>query len=395
MRKVVLPYVVLLLSFAIVGLTGCGEEAEEAVEKVGAGPLIFGVIPKDGAKDVPTTAAILVTFDKDINTPSTANLSFTPGVSGDVSYDPGTRTLVFRPSTPLNNQANYSMTVGGITDLEGNAMSPVTISFTTSVPDTKRPEITFTSPVDGQKDIGHDASISIGFSEPMDRIRFRSGISFEPEVDLSPDEWLLEWVVADHEEVKISPPLGVEPFEVDAEYTLRLLKDSVVDLSGNSMISDHKLQFHTLRYPVEKIESLSLPKTFAEVRWIYVVGKWGSNWVVIWGGTQPGGGAPSGSNPSGTITASADGRILDNVETLATRGGDAFTPTVTKGDGNRLTFQTASLDNQKSFRIVFGTTSSYLTFELRSASGMIPPEYVHIGSNFEHPSRTPFTMKSK
>jgi hypothetical protein len=394
MRKVILLYVALLLSFAIIGLMGCGEETEEAVEEVGAGPLIFGVIPKDGAKDVPTTGAILVTFNKDIVPPSNANLTFTPGVSGDVSYDPGTRTMIFRPSAPLSNQADYSMTIDGITDLEGNAMSPVTISFTTSVPDTKRPEVTFTSPEDGQKDIGHDASILIGFSEPMDRIKLREGISFEPGVVLSQDEWLLEWVVDDREEVTISPPLGVEPFEVDEEYTLRLLKDNVVDLSGNSVISDHKVRFHTLKYPVEKIEDLTLPKALAEVRWMYVVGRWGSSWVVIWGGTQPGG-APSGSNPSGTITASADGRILDDVDTLATRGGDAFTPTVTKGDGNRLTFQTASLDNQKSFRIVFGTTSSYLTFELRSAAGTIAPEYVHIGSKFEHPSRTPFTMKSR
>jgi hypothetical protein len=394
MRNVVLSYVTLLLSLAIMGLVGCGEESEEAVEKGGVELSIFSLIPKDGAKDVPTTAAIVVTFGKDINTPSIANLTFTPGVNGTVSYDPDTHTLVFKPSAALSNYTDYSMTIDGITDLEGNSMSPITINFTTSVPDKKRPDITFTSPEDGQKDVGHDANIVVRFSEPIDRLKLRSGISFDPGVDLSPDEWLLEWAVDDHEEVTISPPLGVEPFEVDEEYTLRLSKDSVVDLSGNSMIADYRVGFRTLRYPVEKIQDLSLPKTLAEVRWMYIVGRWGSNWVVIWGGTQPRG-APAGTNPSGTITASADGWILDNVDTLATRGGDAFTPTVTKGDGNRLTFQTASLDNQKSFRMVFGSTSSYLTFDLRSAAGTIPPEYVHIGNNFEHPSRAPFTMKSK
>jgi hypothetical protein len=394
MRKVTLICIALLSSFAITGLIGCGEEAEEAVEKEEPGPSIFNAIPKNGTNNVPSTAAMLVTFSKDIITPSSANLTFTPGVSGEVSYDQGTCTLLFKPSAALSDNTEYSMTIDGITDLEGNSMSPVTINFTTSVPDKKRPEVTFTFPEHGQKDIGHDARILIRFSEPMDRPMLRSGISFDPGVNLSSDEWILEWGVGDYEEVTIYPPLGIEPFEVNTEYTMRLLKGNVVDLSGNPMITDCRVKFRTLKYPVEKVASVSLPSTVVDPQWMYVVGRVGNKWVVAWGGTHPPG-APSQNTPSGTITASDDGQIVDDVEAIATRGGDAFTPTVSRGNGNRLTYQTANLDNQKVFRLIFSSTSSYLTFDLRSAAGTIPPEYVYIGNKLEHPSDTPFAMENE
>jgi ABC-type oligopeptide transport system substrate-binding subunit len=86
MRKALLFCIVLLLSFSIMGLMGCGEEAEEDEEKKDvSGPSVFNTIPKNKAKNVPTTAAILVVFSREIMTPSNANLTFTPAVTGDVS----------------------------------------------------------------------------------------------------------------------------------------------------------------------------------------------------------------------------------------------------------------------------------------------------------------------
>jgi len=392
MRKAVLFSI--LLSFAITGLIGCGEESKEVVKKGGAGPLILSSVPKNGTKDLPTTTAILMTFDKDIVTPSIANLTFTPGVSGTISYNPDTRTMVFKPSAALSEHTSYTLTIKGITDLEGNTMSPVTIKFTTSVADTTSPKITFTSPEDGQEDVGHDAKILIRFSEPIDRDRLRSGISFDPTVNIPLDEFRLEWSSGGEEEVAISPPLGVEPFSVNQEYSMLLSGDSVIDLSGNHMITDYKLQFHTLRYPVEKIKNPNIPDLNMEPQWMYTLGKSGTSWVVIWGGTPPRG-APSQSGPNGTITASADGQILDKVDTLNTRGGDEFKPTVTSGNGNTLSYRTADLDNQKKFRIIFSSTSSYITLDLRSSSGTLSPQYVYIGSDLVHPSRTPFTIKNK
>jgi len=400
MGRIFLFYIVLLLSLSIMGIMGCGEETEEPdEEKDLSGPAVFSVIPKNGAKDVPTTAAILVTFDKDIMTPSNANLSFTPGVTGEVYYNPDTLTLTFKPSAPLSNNTDYSMTIDGIVDLESNPMSPVTISFTSSVPDKKRPEVTFTSPTDGQKDIIHDTDILIRFSEPMDRTKLRNTISFDPETAEPLDDFAFMWGTGDYEEMSIYPPMGTEPFEPNEEYTIRIPKDSVVDLSGNSIATDYTLSFHTLKYPVEKIDDLNLsnPKVAPDLvvpQWFYIVGKYGGNkWVVIWGGKQPPG-TPSQNTPNGTITASADGEILGGVEGTCINRSHNFTPTVSKGNGNKLTYQTTNMNNTRRYQIIFSSTSSYLTFDLRSAAGTIPKQYVHIGSERVHPSNTPFILSN-
>jgi hypothetical protein len=393
MRRSVLFFII-LLSFTVTGLIGCGGNSDEVTKKDGGGPLVLNSIPKNGASNVPTTAEIVVIFDKDIAPPSIANLTFTPSVGGNVSYDSTTHTIVFKPSAALSKNTKYSMTVKGITDTGGNAISPITISFMTSEPDTTPPEIISTSPENNQEDVGHDSKILIKFSEPVDRSKLLSGIAFEPTADISSDKWVLEWAVGENEEVTISPPHDTTPFEVDTEYAMSLLKNNVVDLSGNAMKADYKFKFHTLRYSVENVKNLNISNVNMAPQWMYTVGKSGSNWVIIWGGPPPAG-APSQAKPNGTITASADGRIAEKVDTLNSRGGDEFKPSVTSGNGNSVSFQTADLDNQKKFRIILTSTSSYLTFDLRSSAGTLASQYVFIGDDLVNPSRTPFTLKNK
>jgi hypothetical protein len=283
------------------------------------------------------------------------------------------------------------MTVSGITGMEGNAMSPFTISFSTASADTKRPEITSIYPEDNQKDLGHDTEIILTFSEPVDRTKLRDGISFDPKVDVLPDDWFLEWGTVEDEEATIFPPTGADPFDLDEEYTLNISKGSVVDLSGNFMLSDYKVQFRTLKYPVERTVSPNLGSAIPDPLWMFIVGKRGGTWVVVWGGTQPQG-APAGNSPGGTITASADGRISDKVDTNATRRDERVTYSVTSGNGNRLTFSSQNLNNQgNSFRIMFDSSSSYLIFSLRPAT----PQYINIGTRLEHPSGNPFVLPSK
>ncbi len=391
MRKGISLYIILLLSFTIIGLTGCGDDSDP--EFINLGPSIARVVPANGATDVPANTAILITFDEEVNTPSTGNLSFTPGVSGTASYDPDSYTLTFRPSADLGITTEYSLTIDGITDIEGAAMEPVTIRFTTSVPDNQRPEITFTYPEDGQKDIGHDEDMVISFSEPIDRSRFRSSINFIPEIDVDQDEWILEWSLAGDEIVTISPPPGMEPYPLNKDCTLFLSKNNVLDISGNPILVDLQLKFKTLRYPVEKVNPLYHVHEM-QIIWMYSLGKWKSKWVVLWGGTQVQGG-PSQNTPSGTITASADGYILEDVEVSAANANNMFTPVITKGNGNRMTWSTVNLNNNRKFKMIFTSTSKYLTFDLKSSAGTIPKQYVHVGLNYENPSRTPFTMRNR
>ena len=396
MSKIVSLCIVLMLSFVLAGLLGCGGDSEGEPEKSAAGTSISNTIPENGAKDVPTTTSILVMFDKAIATPSAANLIFTPPVTGDVSYDAATQTLMLKPATELSKFTDYSLKIDGIIDMEGKSMSPATINFTTSVPDIKRPEITSTFPEDGHKDIVHNTQVVIKFSEMVNSSKLQDGIFFVPEVDVAPDDWVFNWHTAGDVQVTILPPAGTEPFALNKEYIVVISKNGVVDLSGNQMITDHNLKFRTLKYPVENIANLNIPDgRVMEPTWMYNVGRIGKDWVVMWGGGKPPPGAPSRNSPAGTITASSDGRIQDDIEYLAANPAAAHSESVSKGDGNRLTFTSVNLNDIRHHRIIFRSTSSYLTFELKSASGVLPPKYVHIGSQFVNPEHTPFVMENK
>ena len=391
MRKIASLYLLLLLAFVIVGLIGCGDD--ETVTS--GGPSVAWIYPKNGADDIPSTSVIMVTFDREISLPSAGNLSFTPGAAGTVTYDSNSYTLTFDPSVDMGIGTDYSLTISGITDVEGDSMNPVTIKFSTIGPDTERPEITLTSPHSGSKDIGHDEDLTFTFSEPIDRAKFRSAIFFTPEIDLKQEDWLIEWGFGVEEQVIISPPPSVYAYPLNKQCTLLLSKGNLTDTSGNALLIDYKLEFKTLRYPIMDIANPFFDVFKQSRLWLYRLGYWNSKWVVVWGGTVTRGG-PSGSSPAGTITASADGEIIEgSVEKIPSESNDAFTVNVSNGNGNSLTYTSKNVDSDTHFTMIFSSTSKYVTFDLRSSSGTTPSAFVHIGKKFENPEKTPFVMRNK
>ncbi len=389
MRRLVTICTTILLYLTITCLVGCGGDSEEDLANAG-GSGIFYMVPGNGASGVPTTSAFLITFDRNVATPSAGNLAFTPGVSGTVSYDEDIATLLFKPSSDMNENADYSMTISGIIDMEGNAMPSTTINFSTSTADRTRPRISFSYPGDKDKDVGHDTQIVLIFDEPVDRSKLQDGISFDPTTSIPLDDWIIEWGGLSGEELTMIPPVGVEPFGLNKEYTLKISKGSVVDLSDNAMVSDYKAKFKTLRYAVEKDINPMITSMFPDSMWLFVVGKRGGTWVLFWGGTQPPG-SPAGTNPGGTITASSDGRIGDDVETNASRKGTNVTQSVSRGNGNRLTFSSQTINAASTYRMLFSSSSSYLTFTLNPGT----PEYINIGKEHGHPSRSTFVLSNK
>lgn len=253
--------------------------------------------------------------------------------------------------------------------------------------DGKRPTIEYSFPANEQKDIAHDERIVIRFSEAIDKDKFWNGIYFSPVLDLS--DWIPSW---SRNEVTINPPIGVKPFDLNSEYTLMVPRGCVVDLYGNSMELDHNIAFKTLKYPIEEIKGGVVFSGRPTATWLFSVGKMGSLWTIIWGGTKDPNG-PAWSSPGGTITASADGQVDErSIETKVSEVGYPITTSVSKGNGNSLTFTGATAGLE--YTLMFDSTSSYLTFDLRSG-GTVPKEYVHIGPAFTSPSRTPFILKNK
>jgi hypothetical protein len=374
--KGLVSFCVALLSLALIGLMGCGED-----EEVGPfGPVISYVAPRNEATGVATTASVFVTFDKAINTPTLANLVFTPGVGGTVSYDAPSYTAIFKPSSPLASNTDYSLKISGITDLAGNSMDPVTVKFKTATADATRPRIEHSYPVDKQKDIGHNDAIKLTFNEDVDRTKLWDGIDFTPSVDR--EGWFLKWSLAEPA-VEVTPPLMGEVYGENKDYTVVIDSDSVADLSGNNMSSDYVINFKTFRYPLEKIGNLQVPNAKLEERPFYQVGRSGKKWLIFLGG-----GGLGGAPVSGTVQASADGRIGDSVDFWYAEWR-ASTVTVSKGNGNSLSYNVGTVDADDYYRFIFSSTSRFLIFSPGTSK-----ERCFIGMDRKNPSRTPFAMEN-
>jgi hypothetical protein len=100
-------------------------------------PTVTGHTPADGVTSVPTTGAVTVTFDEDVQPTSPVfTLAPTAGgatVPGSSSYNAATRTWTFGPTSALAYATTYRATVSGAKDGPGNTMAgSVTWTFTTA-----------------------------------------------------------------------------------------------------------------------------------------------------------------------------------------------------------------------------------------------------------------------
>ncbi len=117
-------------------------EARVYCEGTGQGdttpPEITAQTPEPDAVDVDPESAITVTFSEELD-PATVAGAVTleeqggPVVLATVEYDNLTQTITVTPDSTLTDETTYIVTVSGVTDLAGNALTPDAVwSFTTS-----------------------------------------------------------------------------------------------------------------------------------------------------------------------------------------------------------------------------------------------------------------------
>ncbi|MCK7475607.1 MAG: Ig-like domain-containing protein [Rhodopseudomonas palustris] len=96
-------------------------------------------------------------------------LGATP-ISGAVSYDAGTRTATFNPAASLATSTLYEARVAmSVTDLAENPLAQDYVwTFSTAAPDTRPPEVSFTSPTNGTVGVATGTAVSVAFDEDMD-----------------------------------------------------------------------------------------------------------------------------------------------------------------------------------------------------------------------------------
>jgi hypothetical protein len=136
-------------------------------------PTVLGIFPGSGATGVSRNQnTISIGFSEDIN-PSTitsSTVTLSGSITGDVSYNPSTRTAYFSPTVPLAGNTIYTVTVtSGVTDLSGNSLDQdsgtggnqsFTSAFTTSsTADSSGPSVTSAN--------ADDFGVAVTFSEAM------------------------------------------------------------------------------------------------------------------------------------------------------------------------------------------------------------------------------------
>ena len=120
-------------------------------------------------KRASVNTAFSVTFDGAIDASTVQQaISISPAVEGTVEATGaprGAHTYRFVPAKPLSPDTVYKLTVTGVRDLDGLAVAPQSIAVRT----VKAPAVIRFRPRADSKDAARDATISVRFTESMDR----------------------------------------------------------------------------------------------------------------------------------------------------------------------------------------------------------------------------------
>jgi YD repeat-containing protein len=119
-----------------------------------AAPQVTAVSPANGVTGVPINAQITAQFNEPVNNETLGQVTLTANgsaVSVNVSLASGLQTLIVTPAAELLQSTGYTLTIAGVQDLAGNAMTAaVTSTFTTgTAPDFTQPTVVAVDPASG------------------------------------------------------------------------------------------------------------------------------------------------------------------------------------------------------------------------------------------------------
>ncbi|MGD0911310.1 MAG: Ig-like domain-containing protein, partial [Terracidiphilus sp.] len=209
-------------------------------------PMVTSAVPYNGATNVAVNDTPGIIVSKTIDPISVTSTTFqvlnggTP-LAGSYWFNSGDTRVDFVPNSPLPPGATLTMSINGITDLEGH---PITFSSsfgTGAATDFTAPTVLFSS-VNSNESIPTNSTIAVTFSEPMDATTFSAGSpsgcnNFYIEDQLSGDginciATTLTW----NSSQTIAYLTPTSPLSAGREYYFWV--GSGTDLAGNAMSSD-------------------------------------------------------------------------------------------------------------------------------------------------------------
>lgn len=143
-------------------------------------PLISLSSPESNQSGVPINARIQVQFNEPLQTGSISDVTLSaggtvvPGIIGALSA--GNTLLTVTPPALLTGNTSYSLSLAGVLDVAGNALTPaVTLAFTTaSGADLLYPSVVAYNPPNTTVRVGTNIAPAIVYSKPMDVITFNT-----------------------------------------------------------------------------------------------------------------------------------------------------------------------------------------------------------------------------
>ncbi len=205
-------------------------------------PVILSTTPLDNATNFKTIDPIIIQFNKSMNPASfTSAFSLQPAVDGSMNWGDDNRKLVFQPSTPLETNKTYTVSITKDALSEWNVPVGVDYSFSFTTNDRNKCSVVGTYPEAGEQDI----STSVQFQVIVDAAVSTSLSSFEL-LDGLNNELTLKNLKA-----TTANGLGyivIEPSALLAEnsnYSLLVLP-SLKDASGYPLGDTVKINFRTI-----------------------------------------------------------------------------------------------------------------------------------------------------
>jgi len=205
-------------------------------------PTITAASPAHGSTNVATSPQFLFTFSEPMNV-GTVQVSIAPTVAlSDPTWGTGNTQLTLQPLAPLAQNTTYTLAVEG-KDAAGNALTDRKLfSFGTTgpAPDTTPPMILSISPIYGAIGVAQNASITVTFSEPMDKASAQSAFAITSPPGFNTG--VFDWNAAGTE-MTFNPDTDF-PYGTNVEWRV---STAATDLSANTLETNASSTFRAIR----------------------------------------------------------------------------------------------------------------------------------------------------
>ena len=202
------------------------------------GPEVVGVDPPEGSLGVATNGRVTVGLSEALDPISVSGSSVfleSDGggvVEGQLQLENGNRRVVLTPTAHLDPETGYTVTVSGVRDIAGNALSgAVTSGFVTGLgADLVSPRVVGVSPESGTTGVARDVVVRVELSEAVNALTVDETSVYLQEYYGAVAETAV--VVDASRRVILVTPL--ELLKANTQYQLRL-QSGVKDTAGNSL----------------------------------------------------------------------------------------------------------------------------------------------------------------